>query len=71
MLVPDAQQNKGGQAFWVGFHTVHTYPLTRQLLADKAAHMFIADPLDQPRFQPQPRRARRHIGGRAADIFLE
>ena len=42
MLVPDTQQNKGGQAFRVGLDAIDANPFARQLLADKAAHVFIA-----------------------------
>ena len=71
MVVADAKEDKRGQPRGVGLDALHIDPLARKFLADEAAHVFVADPRDDRRFQPEPRRPRRDVGGRAADILAE
>ena len=42
-----------------------------QFLQQEPAHMLVADTGNNRGFQAQPRRAHRHVGRGAADIFLE
>ena len=45
--------------------------ILHQFLTQETAHMLVADLGQQRRTQAQTRGARRHIGGRAADVFLK
>ncbi len=71
VLVADAQQHKRRQPVGIGLDAAQIHAFTRQFLADEAAHMLVAHTGDQCRFQPKPRGARRHVGRRAADVFLK
>ena len=71
LFIAYPQQNKGGQAFRIGLDAAHIDAFARQFFADEAAHVFIANPCDQGRFQPQTRGAGGHVGRAAAEIFLK
>ncbi len=71
MLVADAEQHQSRQPLRVGLDALNVHAFARQLLADEAAHMLVADPRDDRRPEAQPRCAGRDVGGRAADIFGE
>ena len=71
LVVADPQKDQRRQPFGVGLHPPHVDALARQLLADEAAHVFVADAGDERGLQPQPRGPRRDVGGAAANVFLE
>ena len=71
LFIANAQQDQRCKPFRVGFYTARIHAFLGQFFQDKASHVFVANPRDQRRFQPQTRRARGHVGGRSADIFLE
>jgi hypothetical protein len=71
LLVADAEDHQGGEALGVRPDPPHVHALLRQLLADEAAHVLVADAGDEGRSEAEARGARGHVGGRAADVFLE
>jgi hypothetical protein len=67
----DREEHQRGQPRVVGDDARRRHALARQLLLDEAAHLLVADPGDQRRFEPQPRRADGDVRGAAADRLGE
>ena len=70
-LIADTEQDERREALRVGDDTAHVHPFGPQLLADKAPHVLVADAGDHGRFQAEPCRTGRRVGGRAADVLAE
>ena len=71
VLIANAEQHQRGQPLRVGEDAGDVDALLHQFLAQETAHMLVANLGQQRRTQAQPRGARCHIGGGAADVFLE
>ena len=70
-VVADAEQHQRGQAIRIRLDAAHVDAFFRQLLADEASHMLVADAGDQRRTKPEACGPRRYVGWRAADVFAE
>ena len=71
LVVADAEQHQRCQAVGVGVHAGDVHALARALLADEAAHVFVADARDEPAPETEPRRADSDVGRAAADSLGE
>jgi len=71
LLVPDAENHKGSQPFWIGLHATHIDAFAQELFANEPSHMLIANPGDQRRLHAKPRCASRYVSRRATDIFFK
>ena len=70
-VVLDREQHERGQPLRVGDEPVDGDAFARQLLADEAAHLLVADAGEQRRLQAEPRRADGDVGRAAADRLGE
>ena len=66
-LVAHAEDDERGEARGIGAQAARVDALARELLADEAAHMLVADAADQRRPEAEPRRADGDVGGTAPD----
>ncbi len=70
-VVLDGEDRKCGQPLRVGDDAARLHAFALKLLADEAAHLFVADARQERRFQAEARCAHGNVAGAAADGFGE
>ena len=70
-VVADAEDDQRRQPLGIDLDAARIHALARNLLADEAAHVLVADTGDDRGLEPEPRRAAGDVGRRAADVLRE
>ena len=71
LVVLHAEDRERGEALGVRLHAARVDALARELLADEAPEMLVADAGDEPGLEAEPRRPDRGVGRAAADRLRE